>query len=94
MQLLTQHCQPNDADVPSPPVREVVDEALVGPSVGQLGVVDEDGGTCAWHGGHEAHTTIEVVGEAEHLSALVNYHLGWDARRRAWKVDRTGKVNR
>lgn len=79
--LVTQHSEPNDADVAPPSVWEVVDQALVGPSVGQLGVVDEDGGTCTWHGGHEAHTAIEVVGEAEHLATLVNYHLDWDVRR-------------
>lgn len=79
--LVTQHGEPDDADVAPPSVWEVVDQALVGPSVGQLGVVDEDGGTCTWHGGHEAHTTIEVVGEAEHLAALVNDHLDRDVRR-------------
>lgn len=81
VQLVTQHSEPNDADVAPPSVWEVVDQALVGPSVRQLGVVDEDGGTCTWHGCHEAHTTIEVVGEAEHLAALVNDHLDWDVRR-------------
>lgn len=78
---VTQHGEPNDANVAPPSVWEVVDQALVGPSVGQLGVVDEDGGTCTWHGGHKADTTIEVVGEAEHLAALVNYHLDCNVRK-------------
>lgn len=77
---ITQNGQPNDADVAPPSVRKVVDQALVGPSVRELGVVDEDGGTCARHGGHEAHTAVEVVGEAEHLAALVNDHLECDMR--------------
>lgn len=77
MPLVTQHGEPNHTNVASPPVWEIVDQALVGPSVRELGVVDEDGGTCAWHGGHEAHTAIEVVCEAEHLAALVNDHLDW-----------------
>lgn len=75
MRLVTQHCEPNDADVAPPSVWKVVDQALVGPCVGQLGVVNEDGGTCAWHGGHKAHTTVEVVGKAKHLATLVNDHL-------------------
>lgn len=94
MRLVTQHSEPNDADVAPPSVWQVVDQALVGPSVGQLGVVDEDGGTCTWHGGHEANATIEVVGEAEHLATLVNYHLDWDVTgsgrkgKRGWGVER------
>lgn len=75
VRLVTQHCEPNDADVTPPSIRKVVHQALVCPSVGQLGVVDEDGGTCAWHGGHKAHTTLEMVGEGEYLAILVNYHL-------------------
>lgn len=71
----TQHCESDDTNAAPPSVWEVVDQALVGPSVGHLGVVDEDGGTCAWHGGNEAHTTDEVVGEAEDPTTLVNYHL-------------------
>lgn len=78
---VTQHGEPDDADVAPPSVWKVVDQALVGSSVRQLGVVDEDGGTCAWHGGHEAHTAVEVVGEAEHLATLVNYHLDRDCRK-------------
>ncbi|TNN42478.1 hypothetical protein EYF80_047346 [Liparis tanakae] len=73
--LFTQHGEPDDADVAPPSVREVVDQALVGPSVRQLGVVDEDGGTFTGHGGHEAHAADELVGEAEHLAALVDDHL-------------------
>lgn len=73
----TQHGETDNTDIPAPSVWEVVDKALVGASVIQLGVVDEDGGTCTWHGGHEAHSTIEMVGKAEHLAALVNYHLHW-----------------
>lgn len=71
----TQHSEADNADIPTPSVREVVDKALVGASVRQLGVVDEDGGTCAWHGGHESHSAVEVVRKAEYLAALVNYHL-------------------
>lgn len=73
----TQHGETDNTDIPAPSVWEVVDKALVGASVSQLGVVDEDGGTCTWHGGHEAHPTIEMVGKAEHLATLVNYHLHW-----------------
>lgn len=71
----TQHSEPDDADVAPPSVGEVVDQALVGARVRQLGVVDEDGGTCAGHGGHEAHSAVQVVGQAEHLTALVDDHL-------------------
>lgn len=78
---ITQNSQPNDANVASPSVRKVVDQALVGPSVRELGVIDEDGGTCARHGGHKAHTAVEVVGEAEHLATLVNDHLECDMNR-------------
>lgn len=78
MRLVTQHCEANDTDVSPSSVGEVVYQALVGPSVRQLGVVDEDGGTCAWHGGHKANTAIEMVGEVEHLAILVNYHLEWE----------------
>lgn len=87
MWLVTQHREPNDADVAPPSVREVVDQALVRPSVGQLSVVNEDGGTCAWHCGHEAHTTVEAVGETEHLATLVDDHLIWDEIR----INRCGK---
>ena len=92
MWLVTQHSEPDDADVAPPSVWEVVDQALVGPSVGQLGVVDEDGGTCTWHGGHEAHTAIEVVGEAEHLTALVNDHLQQDVPGRGREKQKVGPV--
>lgn len=78
---ITQNSQPNDANVAPPSVRKVVDQALVGPSVRELGVVDEDGGTCARHGGHKAHTAVEVVGEAKHLATLVNDHLECDMKR-------------
>lgn len=90
--MFTKHGEPNDADVAPPSVGEVVDQALVGPSVWQLGVVDEDGGTCTWHGGHKAHTTIEVVGKAEHLAALVNYHLDWCVTRGGREGKETDKV--
>lgn len=80
--LVTQDGQADDADVPAPPVGQVVDQALVGPSVGQLGVVDEDGGTCARHGGRKAHAAAEVVGEAEDLAALVDDHLEGHTERR------------
>lgn len=73
----TQHSETDNANIPAPSVWEVVDKALVGAGVRRLGVVDEDGGTCAWHGGHEAHSPIEMVGKAEHLTTLVNYHLRW-----------------
>lgn len=73
----TQHSETDNANIPAPSVWEVVDKALVGAGVRQLGVVDEDGGTCAWHGGYEAHSAIEMVGKAEHLATLVNYHLRW-----------------
>lgn len=71
----TQHSETDNANIPTPSVWEVVDKALVGASVRQLGVVDEDGGTCAWHGGHKSHSTIEVISEAEDLAPLVNDHL-------------------
>lgn len=75
MWAFTQDRQADDADVAPPPVGEVVDQALVGPGVGQLGVVDEDGGTCARHGGRKTNAAVEVVGEAEDLAALVDDHL-------------------
>lgn len=92
MCLVTQHSEPNDTDVTPPSVREVVDQALVRPSVCQLGVVDEDGGTCTWHGGHKAHTTIEVVSEAEHLATLVNDHLNQGITERGREGRETDKV--
>lgn len=79
--MVTQDGQADDADVPAPSVGQVVDQALVGPRVGQLGVVDEDGGTCARHGGRKAHPAVEVVGEAEDLAALVDDHLGGHTER-------------
>lgn len=54
----TQHGEADDPDVAPPSVGEVVDQALVGPRVWQLGVVDEDRGTCAGHGGHKTHPAI------------------------------------
>lgn len=73
----TQHSKTDNANIATPSVWEVVDKALVGASVRQLGVVDEDGGTCAWHGGHESHSAIEMISKAEYLATLVNYHLHW-----------------
>lgn len=75
--LVTQHCESNDTYVAPPSVWEVVDQALVGPSVRQLGVVDENGGTYTRHSGHKTHTTTQVVGKFEHLATLVYYHLLW-----------------
>lgn len=89
--LVTQHCKPNDADVAPPSVREVVDQALVRPGVGQLSVVYEDGGTCAWHRGHKAHTTVEAGGETKHLATLVNDHLIPDEVKMERVMDRSEK---
>lgn len=60
--LLTQHSEADDADIAPPAVRQVVDQALVRPRVRQLSVIDEDRGTCAGHGGDEAHAPVHVIG--------------------------------
>ncbi len=60
--LLTQHSEADDADIAPPAVGQVVDQALVCPRVRQLRVIDEDRGTCAGHGGDEAHAPVHVIG--------------------------------
>lgn len=88
---LTQHGEADDADVAAAAVGQVVDQALVRPRVRQLRVVDEDGGAGAGHGGHEAHAAAQVVGQAEHLAALVDDHLQGHMTRRA-EVTHTDRV--
>lgn len=71
----TQDSKSNDSNIPNASVGKIVDQTLVGASIRQLSVVDEDGGTGGWHCHSKPHSPVELGCTTKDLTPLVENNL-------------------